>query len=215
MLGGDTCSYCHDFFVPHAIVDSCVERDMISHCYFHMASHQHIDAILLISCFHACAMPCASCILTICTHAMIAMITSSMLHLCTTSLLDLITMLVCYVASPMFLSYLLSWVDDIYVHATHMIYIDHCHLPPIVASLIFTYSECNRAILVDIGDFDTLLVMHTYLIEPIALGCYRIMCLHVMPLYLVLSYDKNDASTCWVFSLTNCLLYTSPSPRDA
>ena len=57
--------------------------------------------------------------------------------------------------------------------------------------------------LVDLGDFDTLLVMHTCLIEPIAFGWSRILCLHTMHHTLVLSYDKNDASTCWVFSRTN------------
>lgn len=53
------------------------------------------------------------------------MIPPSMLHLRTTSLLDLIAMNARYIASPMF-HYLLSWVDDIYAHASHMIYLDHC-----------------------------------------------------------------------------------------
>ena len=151
----------------------------MSHCYLHMASRQYIDDIFVIFCFHACDMSFALFMPAICTHDILAMIPSSMLHLCTTSLLDLIAMVACYVASPMFHSYLLSWVDDIYVHATHMIYIDHCHLSPLVASLI-TCIECNNAMFVDLGDFDTLLEMHTCLIEPIALGCSRILCLHTM-----------------------------------
>ena len=93
MLGGDTSSYCHDFFVPHAIDACCVGRVMMSHCYLHMASRQYIDDIFLISCFHACAMSCELFMPTICTHDMLAMIPSNMLHLCATSLLDLITMI--------------------------------------------------------------------------------------------------------------------------
>ena len=58
-----------------------------------------------------------------------------MLHLCTTSSHHLVAMIACFVASPMFHSYLLSWLDDIYVHASHMIYFVHCRLPPIVASM--------------------------------------------------------------------------------
>ena len=118
----------------------------------------------------------------ICTHDMIAMIPSSMLHLRTTSLLDLITKIACFVASPMFHSYSLSWVDDIYVHASHMIYLFYCRLFPIVASL-----------LIDLGDLDTLLVMHACLIEPLVFGCSCIICLHTMKCSLVLSYDEHDA----------------------
>ena len=77
---------------------------------------------------------------TICTHDMLAMIPSSMLHLRTTSLLDLITMIACYVASPMFHYYLLYWVDDIYIHASHVIYLYHCLLSALVAPLICHYS---------------------------------------------------------------------------
>ena len=183
MLGGDPCCFCHVYHVAHAIVDSCVGRVMMFHCYLHMASHQYIDDIFLISCFHACDMSCALFMPTICTHDMLAMIPSSMLHLCTTSLLDLIAMIACYVASPMFHSYLLSWVDDIYAHASHMIYFVHCRLPPIVASI-------------DHGDLDTLLVMHDCLIEPLVFGCSRIICLHTMKCSLVLSYDEHDAYTC-------------------
>ena len=116
------------------------------HCYLHMVSRQYIDDILLISCFHACSMTCELFMPTICTHNMLAMIPSSMLHLRTTSLLDLITMIACYVASPMFHYYLLSWVDDIYVHASHVIYLDHCLLCPLVASFISTCIECNHTI---------------------------------------------------------------------
>ena len=117
MLGGDPCCFCHVYHVPHAIVDCCVGRVMMPHCYSHMVSRQYIDDILLISCFHACAMTCELFMPTICTHDMLAMIPSSMLHLRTTSLLDLIAMIACLVASPMFHSYSLSWVDDIYAHA--------------------------------------------------------------------------------------------------
>ena len=120
MLGGDPCCYCHVYHVPHAI-----------------------DAILLISCLYACEMSCALYMPTICTHDMLAMIPSSTLHLRTTSLLDLITMITCFVASPMF-HYSLSWVDDIYAHASHMIYLVYCRLPPIVASMLN-----------DLGDLDT------------------------------------------------------------
>ena len=88
MLGGDPCCYCHVYHVPRAI-----------------------DAILLISSFHACAMSCELFMHTICTHDMLAMIPSSMLHLRTTSLLDVIAMIACLVASPMFHYHLLSWVD--------------------------------------------------------------------------------------------------------
>ena len=113
---------------------------------------------------------------TICTHDILNMIPSSMLHLRTTSMVDLIAMIACYVASPMFHSYSLSWVDDIYVHASHMIYFVHCRLPPIIASM-----------LIDRGDLDTLLVMHACLIDPIVFGCSRIICLHTMQYSLVLS----------------------------
>ena len=115
MLGGDPCCYCHVYHVPHAI-----------------------GAILLISCLYACEMSCALYMPTICTHDMLAMIPSSTLHLRTTSLLDLIAMIACYVASPMFHYYLLSWVDDIYAPASHMIYLDHCLLCLLVASFIST-----------------------------------------------------------------------------
>ena len=125
MLGGDTCYYCHVYHVPHAIDVCCVGRVMMSHYYLHMASRQYIDDILLISRFHPCDMSCALFMPTICTRAMIAMITSSTLHLHTTSLLDLIAMIACYVASPVFHSYSISWVDDIYAHASHMIYHKH------------------------------------------------------------------------------------------
>ena len=123
MLGGDTCCYCHVYHVPHAIVDSCVGRVILFNCYLHRTSCQYIDDILLMSSFHACAMSCEVFMHTICTHDMLAMIPSSTLHLRTTSLLDLITMIACFVASPMFHYYSLSWVDDIYVHASHMIHL--------------------------------------------------------------------------------------------
>ena len=173
------------------------------HCYSHMVSRQYIDDIFLISCFHACDMSCPLFMPTICTHDMLAMIPSSMLHLRTTSLLDLIAMIACYVASPMFHYYLLSWVDDIYAHASHMIYLDHCLLCPLVASFISTCIECNHTMLIDHGDFDTLLVMHACLIEPIVFGCSRIICLHTMKCSLVPSYDEHDAYTCWVYYHTN------------
>ena len=168
----------------------------MTHCYLHMDSHQYIDDIFLISCFHACAMSCELFMPTICTHDMLAMIPSSMLYLRTTSLLDLIAMIACYVASPMFHYYLLSWVDDIYAHASHMIYLDHCLLCPLVASFISTCIECNHTMLIDLGDFDTLLVMHACLIEPMLFGCSRIICLHTMQYSLVISYDEHDAYTC-------------------
>ena len=152
----------------------------MTHCYLHMASHQYIHAIFLISCFHACAMSCELFMHTICTNDMLAMIPSSMLHLRTTSLLDLIAMIACYVASPMFHYYLLSWVDDIYAHASHMIYRDHCLLCPLVASLISPCIECQLAMIIDLGDLDTILVMHACLIEPLVLGCSCIICLHIM-----------------------------------
>jgi len=56
---------------------------------------------------------------------MLAMIPSSMLYLRTSSFLDLITMITYFIASPMFHYYSLSWVDDIYVHASHMIHLVH------------------------------------------------------------------------------------------
>jgi len=134
---------------------------------------------------------------TICTHDMIAMIPSSTLHLRTTSLLDLIAMIACYVASPMFHYYLLSWVDDIYAHASHMIYLDHCLLSPLVASLISPCIECQLAMLIDRGDLDILLLTHACLFKPIVFGCSCILCFHTIP-HLVLSYDKNDENTCWL-----------------
>ena len=146
---------------------------------------------------------------TICTHDMLAMIPPSMLHLRTTSLLDLITMITCLVASPMFHSYSLSWVDDIYVHASHMIYLDHCLLCPLVASFISTCIECNHTMLIDLGDFDNLLVMHACLIEPIVFCCSCILCLHTKKCSLVLSYDEHDAYTCWVSYHTNDRFCTS------
>ena len=82
LLGGDPCCYYHVFLVPHAIDDCCVGRVMMSHCDLHMASHQYIDDIFLISCFHPCDMSCALFMHTICTHDMLAMIPPSMLHLC-------------------------------------------------------------------------------------------------------------------------------------
>ena len=159
MLGGEPCCYCHVFFVPPAYDDT-----------------------MILLCVRACDMSSALFMTTICTHDMIAMIPSSMLHLRTTSLLDLITMIACFVASPMFNSYSLSWVDDIYSRASHMIHLVHCRLPPIVASM-----------LIDLGDLDTLLVMHACLIEPIVFGCSRIICLHTMKCSLVLCYDAHDA----------------------
>ncbi len=157
-------------------------------------------------CFHACDMSCALFMPTICTHDMLAMIPSSTLHLCTTSLLDLITMIDCFVAPTMFHYYTLSWVDDIYVHASHMIYLDHCLLCPLVASLISTCSECNHTRLIDLRDLDILLVMHASLIQPILFGCSCIICFHTIP-HLVLSYDKNDESTCWVSYHSNDRCY--------
>ena len=140
---------------------------------------------------------------TICTNDMLAMIPPSMLHLRTTSLLDLIDMIACYVASPMLHYYLLSWVDNIYAHASHMIYLDHYLLCLLVASLISTCIECNHTMLLALGDFDTLLVMHACLIEPIAFGCSRIICLHTMQCSLVLSKDEHDAYTFLVSYHTN------------
>ena len=93
MLGGDPCCYCHVYHVPHTIVDSCVGRVMMLHCYLHRTSCQHHEPTFLISCFHACAMTCELFMPTICTNHMFAMIPSSMLHLRTTSLLNLIAML--------------------------------------------------------------------------------------------------------------------------
>lgn len=209
MLGGDPSSYCHDFFVPHAIDACCVGRVMMSHCYLHMASRQYIDDIFLISCFHACAMSCELFMPTICVHDMISMIPSSTLHLRTTSLFDLIAMIACYVASPMFHSYSLSLVDDIYAHASDMIYLDNYLLSQLVSFFTSTCIECNHTVLIDLGDFDTLLVMHACLIEPIAFGCSRIICLHTMQYSLVLSYDEHDAYTCWVSYHTNDRFCTS------
>ena len=163
-----------------------------------MTSCQHHEPTLLISCFHACAMTCELFMPTICTHDMLAMIPSSMLHLRTTSLLDLIAMIACFIASPMFNSYSLSWADDIYVHASHLIYLDYCHLSPLVASFISTCIECNHIMVIDLRDFDTLLVMHACLIERRAFGCSRIICLHTMQYSLDLSYDEHDAYTCLV-----------------
>ena len=168
---------------------------MMFHCYLHRTSCQHHEPTFLISFFHACAMACELFMPTICTHDMLAMIPSSMLHLRTTSLLDLITMIACLVASPMF-HYSLSWVDDIYAHASHMLYLDHCLLCPLVASFIFTCIECTLTMLIDLGDFDNLLVMHACLLEPIVFGCSCIICLHTMKYSLVLSYDQHDAYTC-------------------
>ena len=77
-----------------------------------------------------------------------------------------------------------QYIDDIYAHASHMIYLVYCRLPPIGASMLN-----------DLGVLDTSLVMHTWLIEPIVFGCSCIICLHTMKCSLVLSYDEN---TCWV-----------------
>ena len=52
--------------------------------------------------------------------------------------------------------------------------------------------------LINLGDLDTLLVMHACLSELNVFGCASILCLHTMPYTLVLSYDKNDENTCWV-----------------
>ena len=57
--------------------------------------------------------------------------------------------------------------------------------------------------LIDLGDFDTLLVMHDCLIEPIAFGCSRTICLHTMQYSLVISYDEHDTYTCWVSRPSN------------
>ena len=73
-----------------------------------------------------------------------------------------------------------------------MIHLVHCCLPPIVASM-----------LIDLGDLDTLLVMHDCLIEPLVFGCSYIICLHTMKCSLVLSYDEHDAYTCWVSRPSN------------
>ena len=182
----------------------------MSHCYLHMASRRYIDAILLISCFHTCDMSCALFMPTIYTHAMLDMITSSTLHLRTTSLLDLIAMIACYVASPMIHSCSFHWVDDVYLHASHIIYLAHCQVSPLVASLIPPCIECQPSMLIDRGDLDTLLVMHACLIEPIVFGCSRIIiCLHTMKFPLVLSYDEHDAYTCWVSYHTNDRFCTS------
>ena len=157
---------------------------------------------MLISCFNACDMSCALYMPTIFTHAMITMIPSSTLHLRTTRLFDLITMISCFVASPMFHSYSPSWVDDIYIHASHVIYLDHCLLSSLVAPLICHYSECTHAMLIYLGDLGILLVKRACLIKPNVFGCNRIICFHFMP-HLVLSYVKNDENTCWVFHHTN------------
>ena len=58
MLGGDTCCYFHVYHVPHAIVDSCVGRVMMFHCYLNRTSCQYNDDTFPISCFHACVMTC-------------------------------------------------------------------------------------------------------------------------------------------------------------
>ena len=63
--------------------------------------------------------------------------------------------------------------------------------------------------LIDLGDFDTLLVMHACLIEPIAFGCACIICLHTMKCSLVLSYDEHDAYTCLVNPLLNAWFCTN------
>ena len=49
--------------------------------------------------------------------------------------------------------------------------------------------------LIDLGDFDTLLVMHASLLEPLVFGCSCIICLHTMKCSLVPSYDELDAYT--------------------
>ena len=53
--------------------------------------------------------------------------------------------------------------------------------------------------------------MHACLIEPIVFGCYHIIRLHTMPHSLVLSYDKNNENTCWVFHHRNdrCCICTN------
>ena len=150
------------------------------HCYLHRTSCQYHEPTLLISSFHASAMSCELFMHTICTHDMLAMIPSSMLHLRTTSLLNLINMIACFFASPMFHSYSLSWVDDIYAHASHLICHDHCLLSPLVASLISPCIEYQLAMLIDHGDLDIFHVMHACLIEPIVFGCSHIICLHTM-----------------------------------
>ena len=155
-------------------------------------------------------MSCALSMSIIFSHDMLALIPSIMLHLRTTSLLDLIAMIACFVASPMFHYYLLSWIDDIYVHASHMIYRDLYLLSPLVAPLICHYSECTNAMLIDSGNLDILLVMHACFIEPIVFGCSRIIiCLHTMKCSLVLSCDEHDAYTCWVSYHTNDMFCTS------
>ena len=63
--------------------------------------------------------------------------------------------------------------------------------------------------LIDLGDLDTLLVMHDCLIEPLVFGCSYIICLHTMKCSLVLSYDEHDAYTCWVSYHMNDMLCTS------
>ena len=128
MLGGDPCCYCHVYHEP----------------------------ILLIAFRHACDMSCALFMTTICTHDILHMIPSSTLHLRTTSLFALIHMIACFVPSPMFHYYLLSWVDDVYVHASHMIHLvmHACLLAPILfgcsciiclhtmkCSLVLSYDE--------------------------------------------------------------------------
>ena len=163
-----------------------------------MTSYYHVpfvtrtyDDTMILLCVRACDMSCALPMPIICSHDMIAMISSSMLHLRTTSLHDLFTIIACFVASPIFHSYSLSWVDDIYVHASHMIYLVHYHLPPIIASM-----------LIDLGDFDTLRVMHACWFEPIVFGCSCLLFFHSIP-HIVISYDKNDENTCWVSHHSN------------
>ena len=140
---------------------------------------------------------------TIYTHAMLDMITSSMLHLRTTSLLDLIVMIAYYDASPMIHSCSFHWVDDVYLHVTHIIYLAHCQLSSLVASLILPCGECNHVMFIYLGDLDILNVTHACFIALNAFGCSSILCLHTMHYTLVLSYDKNVENTCWLFRHMN------------
>ena len=87
-------------------VFACLVEILVAICHVYHVPHA-IDAILLISCLHACDVPCALFMTTICTHDILNMIPSSTLHLHTTSLLALIHMIACFVASPMFHYYLL------------------------------------------------------------------------------------------------------------
>ena len=185
----DPCLHLH--MLHHSTTTMCIcMLGGDTSCYCHVLCVPHdIANTLLMLCVRAYHLSCAIRMPTIHCH-------------------DMITMITCFVASPMIHSCSFHWVDSIYVHASHMICLDHCHLSPLVASLIFPCSECNHAMLIDIeialafsfmlGDLDILLVKHACLNELNVFGCARI---HMLPYHatsLVPSYDKNDEDTCWV-----------------